>query len=294
MKYPGLLLMTGDWLKEPSLTLCSLAARGFWVDILCVMHEMDRSGEVTGAIEELAQLARCKPDAAESAILELEARKVADVVRHSARDLSGKITLINRRMKREFKKRYVNNMRQSRFHGKEQNNGFMAFDMTVRTNDLTNKEGDSKGETLVLFERVRKDLYALYNRPDTQPLTYGEQFDMAEICRRPDALAELDTIIQYRKSLPPHEVRFFPRTFRTFLTKWPDVLDLARNYCPNQGATPATPYARLMALNEEILKHPCNEDSRYHTGKETLEQWAEFKELKVEREKVNRQVAMGK
>ncbi len=36
-----------DWLSEPGLKLCDLAARGLWIDLLCNMFTMENRGELT-------------------------------------------------------------------------------------------------------------------------------------------------------------------------------------------------------------------------------------------------------
>jgi hypothetical protein len=33
-----------DWLADPALRMCSLEARGMWIDLLCLMHQSERSG----------------------------------------------------------------------------------------------------------------------------------------------------------------------------------------------------------------------------------------------------------
>ncbi len=43
-KLPSFQFYPGDWLKDPNLRACSLAARGAWVDILCLMHESEQRG----------------------------------------------------------------------------------------------------------------------------------------------------------------------------------------------------------------------------------------------------------
>ena len=43
-KLPHIQLYTGDWLKEPSLRLVSLAAKGLWIDLLCHMNESPERG----------------------------------------------------------------------------------------------------------------------------------------------------------------------------------------------------------------------------------------------------------
>jgi hypothetical protein len=43
-KKPAFQFYPGDWLRDPSLRSCSLAARGLWMDMLCFMHESSRRG----------------------------------------------------------------------------------------------------------------------------------------------------------------------------------------------------------------------------------------------------------
>lgn len=43
-KLPGFMFYPGDWLKEPSLRRCSHAAKGIYIDILCLMFECSERG----------------------------------------------------------------------------------------------------------------------------------------------------------------------------------------------------------------------------------------------------------
>ena len=45
-KLPAILFYTGDWLKDPSVRACGLAARGLWFDTLCLMHESPERGRL--------------------------------------------------------------------------------------------------------------------------------------------------------------------------------------------------------------------------------------------------------
>lgn len=96
MKYPYLKLFTGDWLKDPRLSMCSPATRGVWIDLICAMHEFDRSGILRGTSEELARLARCSTVQLESALTDLQNKLAADVEQRN-----GNWTIANRRMQRE-------------------------------------------------------------------------------------------------------------------------------------------------------------------------------------------------
>jgi hypothetical protein len=43
---PWLKFYPGDWRADPALRMCSLAARGLWIDMLCLMHEADPRGSL--------------------------------------------------------------------------------------------------------------------------------------------------------------------------------------------------------------------------------------------------------
>ena len=110
MKFPWLKFFPGDWLKEPSLTICSPATRGIWIDLICVMHESGGVGQLTGTVAQLAKLARCSAAEMEQSIRELDAYKIARVtVRNS------KVTLLSRRLKREEITRKNGAIRAARF-----------------------------------------------------------------------------------------------------------------------------------------------------------------------------------
>lgn len=95
-KLPYIPLYTGDWLKDPSLSICAPAARGVWMDLLCAMHEAGRLGELRGTIEQLARVARCSTAELVQALTELQATGAAIV-----KERNGIYSVVNRRMKRE-------------------------------------------------------------------------------------------------------------------------------------------------------------------------------------------------
>ena len=43
---PSMQFYTADWLEEPGLKLCSLAAKGLWIDLLCYMWKMEERGKL--------------------------------------------------------------------------------------------------------------------------------------------------------------------------------------------------------------------------------------------------------
>lgn len=46
-KLPAFLFYPGDWRKDPALQSCSLAARGLWTEMLCLMFECPNRGELS-------------------------------------------------------------------------------------------------------------------------------------------------------------------------------------------------------------------------------------------------------
>lgn len=99
-KLPYMAWYTGDWLKDPALSLCAPASRGIWADLLCAMHEFDRVGKLSGTYDQLARLGRCSVAELKVALADLTKTKAADVTFRN-----GSVTVTNRRMLREHKDR---------------------------------------------------------------------------------------------------------------------------------------------------------------------------------------------
>lgn len=91
---PYLALYTGDWKKDPELSMCFAATRGIWIDLLCSIHD-GRIGQVTGTAEQLSRLGRCDAASMTAALHDLQANRAANI---SERD--GVFTVICRRMKK--------------------------------------------------------------------------------------------------------------------------------------------------------------------------------------------------
>jgi hypothetical protein len=109
-KLPAIQFYTGDWLKDPRLSMCSAMTRGIWIDFLCAMHELDRVGELRGTPDQLARVARCSPVEIVQALDELSASAAAEVLQRN-----GVYTVTNRRMRREYLERKASNERVANF-----------------------------------------------------------------------------------------------------------------------------------------------------------------------------------
>ena len=126
-KLPYLPLYTGDWVKDPALTLCTPATRGIWIDLLCAMHERGRCGELLGTVDQLSRFARCTAAELALALDDLHTTGAAVVQK---RDTS--IFVRNRRMYEESQKRKSNAERQKRHREvcrNAESNGDVALDI---------------------------------------------------------------------------------------------------------------------------------------------------------------------
>lgn len=77
-KAPSFQFYPGDWMKDPALRSVSLAARGLWIDTLCLLFESDRRGylqHITGkpvTDEQLARMTGCPSKQVSRLLQELE------------------------------------------------------------------------------------------------------------------------------------------------------------------------------------------------------------------------------
>jgi hypothetical protein len=95
MKQPHIQFYTGDWLKDPELSMCSPATRGIWIDMICAIHELQNGGKLVANPQQLSRLCRCSEQESISAINEIRSSRTADV---SEQD--GVWTIISRRIRK--------------------------------------------------------------------------------------------------------------------------------------------------------------------------------------------------
>lgn len=84
-------------MKDSRLSLCLPSTRGVWIDLICAMHEADRSGELRGTAEQLARLARCSTVELVHALTDLQTTGAAAVSQRN-----GTYIVANRRMQRDY------------------------------------------------------------------------------------------------------------------------------------------------------------------------------------------------
>jgi len=101
MNRPWLKFYPSDWRADPALRMCSVAARGMWMEMLCLMHEAEPRGSllINGqpvSVKQLASLAGVSVREATALVSELEEAGVF------SREDNG--TIYSRRMRRDEEK----------------------------------------------------------------------------------------------------------------------------------------------------------------------------------------------
>lgn len=125
-------------MKDPALRSVALAARGLWIDMLCLMFESSRRGylqQANGQPLSLAQLARmtgCSTDEVAHLVQELEDAGVCSRTEHG--------TIYSRRLVREEHKRESGRARMDRF--REKGGGDPAGWTAIRI-PILKRDGDS-------------------------------------------------------------------------------------------------------------------------------------------------------
>lgn len=138
MKLPAFQFYPGDWRKDPDLSRCSKAAKGVWVDMMCLMFECEERGVLaTGGLpwtnEEIAAAVGGDLTGALTCIQELLDKRVAH------RNESGAV--YSRRMVRDEHKR------KSCGNAGKMGGGNPKFKGQGKGNSKGDVKGDSKQNT---------------------------------------------------------------------------------------------------------------------------------------------------
>ena len=91
-----------DDMKDSALSMCSPATRGIWFDLLCVLHELGRSGQVTCTPEQFCRVCRCTSAEFVAAIAELRTTQVAET-----HERGGSVTVVSKRMQVKHRQRVL-------------------------------------------------------------------------------------------------------------------------------------------------------------------------------------------
>ena len=167
----------GDWLSDAQVSQCRPATRGIWWDAISAMHGIDRCGQLSGTVEALARVCRCRVDEMRAAVDDLRSTGAADVTVSN-----GIVTLVNRRMRREYENRQAVKNRVDR-HRKnkrqpECNAVRNASDTQVQREDIYKSEA-----------KVRKNISLPRKIPSPQAVELAQKLREAIAARDPRASA---------------------------------------------------------------------------------------------------------
>ncbi len=137
-KLPYMQFYVNDWFSDFNLAKCSLASRGCWMELLCAMHNLNRSGVITGTADQLSRICRCSAVEFVQCVNELQAERVGEI---TVRD--GIYTIVNRRMRREAKEREQAGIRMER----HQNGRETAQSINQNDDKTENKRNKNGGES---------------------------------------------------------------------------------------------------------------------------------------------------
>mgnify|MGYP001342045335 CR=1 FL=1 len=147
MTAPWMKFYPADWRSDPKLRLCSMAARGLWIELLCIMHEAEPRGYLISngaplSDKQVASLVGATPRELATLLAELEGAGVF------SRCEDG--TIYSRRVVRDAEKQV-----------RDKENGFKGGAPNVRRGTAPKearvrpyRKSDSPGKTARIFDKT--------------------------------------------------------------------------------------------------------------------------------------------
>jgi hypothetical protein len=149
---PAFQFYTGDWMKDPNLRRCSLAARGVWIDMICLMFDSEVRGVlatngVAWSEREIAATISGETSQILTGVEELLRKGVVSRDDSEANSTGIPGAIFSRRMVRDEKIRQANRDRQDRFRGKALHNGTCNASVTPHVTPLSHRSSSSSAIT---------------------------------------------------------------------------------------------------------------------------------------------------
>lgn len=165
MNRPWMKFYPTDWRAEPRLRMCSLAARGLWIDLISYMHEGDPYGYLTingvvPGVDDMAALVSRPAKEVQKAFNELEAKQVFSVDEGSG-------AIYSRRMVRDHDRSE---------EGREQANKRWANSKPNRSPTGDPNGSPNRSETNDLLLRSQKEKKDAASAASESPLPEKELF----------------------------------------------------------------------------------------------------------------------
>ena len=80
-------------------------------------------------------------------------------------------------------------------------------------------------------DRGKQILNAMFSRPEKSAWTYYEESELLSLCRRDGFLIELYKVLELRNKMSiKNELKYFPQSLSSLLSKWSEILDKSNNY----------------------------------------------------------------
>jgi hypothetical protein len=138
-KLPFLQFYPSDYLVDTRVL--SLAARGAWVDIICVLHKSSTRGTLTLPARGWARIMGSSEEDFQSALSEIEEMKVGDVIR----ECNGNVSVTCRRMMNESITREQTRLRvqnHRKKHGNKAGNESGNADVTPKKSEVISQKSE--------------------------------------------------------------------------------------------------------------------------------------------------------
>jgi len=143
-KLPFLQFYPSDYLVDTRVL--SLAARGAWVDMICVLHASSTRGTSTLPARGWARIMGASEEDFQSALAEIEEMKVGDVIR----ECNGNVSVTCRRMMNESITREQTRLRvqnHRKKHGNKAGNESGNADVTDKKSEVISHKSEAKKDT---------------------------------------------------------------------------------------------------------------------------------------------------
>jgi hypothetical protein len=143
-KLPFLQFYPSDYLVDTRVL--SLAARGAWVDIICVLHKSSTRGTLTLPARGWARIMGASEADFQSALGEIEEMKVGDVIRNG----NGEVTVTCRRMMNESITREQTRLRVQNHrnkHGNKAGNDSSNAGVTPNKSEVISQKSEDEKQT---------------------------------------------------------------------------------------------------------------------------------------------------
>lgn len=253
MADPWLKFYTTDWRADPRLRMCSLSARGLWIELICLMHESDPYGHllVNGRAptpQQIAGLVGASVDDVESAIEELQGAGVFSRTK-------GRVIYSRKMVKGE------NRARKSRENGKKGGNPKLCNKTKKSNQDNLGDKGRHKTQN----PEARIQKYSVPNGTDADGVESAEAvpFDPGKILfdAGTDLLTSRGVSISHARSMIGRWCKDFPK---------PVVLSAVKA-CREAGAIDPIGWIN----NHLATQRAGGANARSRAQSEFLKQWAD-------------------